>query len=240
MKIRNKYRIWAYRWGLIFSGIGLFLILLPSMADINMMNGGFALQFGGFFMLITAIISVFVLNKNAKLYDKLANFDNIIARWTLDAKSFAIYANYDKIERINKHKAMFWIISVISIFVGILLVLLGLEISIILQIIIGIIVFIWIVSRLAILATTRRSSKQKGEIIIAKEGGIINGELHNWSQLEAILTNVKITSIEEGLEVLEVYYSTLQRTGEVRYTARFPIPKGKLEEARMVEQTLME
>jgi len=239
MKIRNKYKIWATRWGLGLSAVGLFMILLPGMTGMDGMDGGFALQFGGGFIIIIALITIFVLMKNARLYQKLANFQNVIARWAVPVALQREYAEYDKSEDKAKYKAMFWFISIISIFVGLILILMGLEIGIIALIILGIIAFIWIVSRIAILAANSRGSTIKGDIIIAKEGGIINGNLHNWSQLEAYVVNCKIKKVSKTLHTFEVTYSTLQRTGEVHYTARFPFPAEMIEEIKRVEEVLM-
>jgi hypothetical protein len=239
MKIRNKYKIWANQWGLGFSGLGIFMILLPGMADIDGMDGGFALKMGGFFMIVVGLITYFVLIKNAKMYRRLANFQNVIARWTVPAAMYKEYAQYDKSADTARFKAMFWMIAVVSLVVGLILILMGLEFGIIAGIILGLIAFIWIVSRIAIWNTTLRSNTLKGDLIIAKEGGIINGNLHNWSQLLAHLVKCDIIKVSDTLQVFEVTYSTLQRTGEVQYTARFPFPIEQIEEIRRVEEVLM-
>lgn len=239
MKIRNKYKIWANQWGLGFSGLGLFMILLPGIADIDGMDGGFALKMGGFFMIVVGLITYFVLIKNAKMYSRLANFQNFIARWTIPAALYKEFAQYNKSEDTARFKVMFWIISIVSLFVGLILILMGLKFGIIAGIILGIIAFIWIVSRISIWSAKRRSNILKGDIIIAKEGGIINGNLHNWSQMAAYLVRCDIIKVSDTLHVFEVTYSTLQRTGEVQYTARFPFPIEQIEEIRKVEEVLM-
>jgi len=214
-------------------------MLYPGMSDMDGMNGGFALQFVGGFMLVTALITLIILMRNARMYQRLANFQNIIARWTVPTNIHKEYAEYDKSEDIEKFKAMFWIIAVISLLVGIILIIMGLEFATIALIIFGLIAFIWLVSRIAIVSAKSRANTIKGDIIIAKEGGIINETLHNWSQLGAYVVKCRINKVSKTLTTFEVTYSTLQRTGEVHYTARFPFPIEHIEEMKRVEEVLM-
>ena len=97
----------------------------------------------------------------------------------------------------------------------------------------------YIVSRIAIISARNRGNIIKGDVIIAKEGGIINETLHNWSQMGSYIRKSKIKKVSKTLQVLEVTYATLQRTGEVEYTARFPFPIEMAEEIKRVEEVLM-
>lgn len=240
MKIRNKYKIIAIRSLIIMGFIALGMILTPGIIGLDGMDGGFALKFVGFFVLIMALVTFGVYNKLGNVYKRLADFKGVIAKWEIPQQDYGAFAIYDYKETIGGHRAMRWIITIISLIVGLILIIAGAEADIMITIILCLIVFIWIVSFIAIAAAKRKLNVASGSVIIAREGAIINGNLHNWASIGCLLEGIELGSIETGLSVLEVSYSAPAKSGRNSFTARFPVPRGREAEAMSVSNILKE
>lgn len=240
MKIRNKYKIIAIRSLIIMGFIALGMILTPGIIGLDGMDGGFALKFVGFFVLIMALITFAVYNRLGNIYKRLADFKGVIAKWSVPQQDYKAFASYDYKETVSGHKMMRWIITIISLIVGLILIVAGAEAEIMIPIILSLIAFIWIVSFLAIAAAKSKLNVLSGEVLIAREGAIINGNLHNWSAMGCLLEGIELGSIETGLSVLEVSYSAPAKNGRNSFTARFPVPRGREAEAISVGNILKE
>ncbi|PKP02890.1 MAG: hypothetical protein CVU11_10460 [Bacteroidetes bacterium HGW-Bacteroidetes-6] len=238
--IKNKYKRITIRAGLILGLISLTLFFMPSMAGIDGMNGGFALQVFGFFIFITTIIVVVIYGRMANMYARLAKFESILAHWQIGTAEYARFIKYDIEKNIVGYRLMRKIISIITLVVGLILIIAGLEAIIVAYIIGGIILLIWFVSFLAIINQKSKSGNSGADIILSKEGGIINGELHNWSKMGNVLEGGGIGELEGKQYVLEIAYSAPNRGARVDVTARFPVPEGKLTEAEFILDKIMD
>lgn len=238
--IKNKYQRTAIRAGLMLGIISLTLLFLPPIAGIDGMDGGFALQFFGFFVLIMTIVVIVIYGRMGRMYARLANFESILAHWQIGKDEYASFIKYDIAENIKGFKLMRKSIFIISLVVGAILIIAGLEADIIAYIIGGLILLIWIVSFLAISGQKRKAGRDGADIILSKDGGIINGELHNWSKMGSALEGGGIGELDGKQYVLEIAYSVPNRGARVEVTARFPVPEGKLTEAEFILDKIMD
>lgn len=234
MQIRNKYKRIANRAALIFGLISLTMIFLPSLANIDGMDGGFALIFVGFFMLIVGIITVVIYGRMGKMFASMSRFESVLAQWHIGNQEYARFAAYDVKENTAGLRATRWLIISITAVVCIILAIAGMETGFVIVFGLSLMVFIYLVSLIAISSQKRKLLAREADIILAHDGGIINGTLHPWSKLSNRLEGTAIVEIEPGLYVMEIAYSTPNRGGRVDVAARFPIPEGKLTEAQYI------
>jgi MFS family permease len=229
--MNNPYKKSRNILGIFFLLGGILLLIISSSLD--KMDVKYALLLIGIFLILSSLIVVWIFNKYSKLFARLMRNENIIDKWTIEAALFKEFVQYDKEKEIYRFRFMFYFIAGISILVGLFLIIIGLEIAIIAAIIFGIIAFVWLVSRIAILSKKKQHFSGNASIIIAKEGGMLNKKLHNWSQLASRLSKSKIHTLSSQVLVLEIDYTVLQRTGEVEYCARFPIQNNKENKERL-------
>jgi hypothetical protein len=232
--IRNKYNITAAWCALIFGIISTALFITPSLAEIDGMDGGFAMIAIGVFLLIVGIITVVVFARMGKIYKSMSNFESILANWHINQAEYAIFAAYDVNENSKNLRFTRWMVIIITFIVGIFCAILGMELDFVIIFCLSLSVFIWLVSFLAILNQKRKLHKSEADIILAKDGGIINGTLHPWSKMNNLLESSAIIEIAPNLFVIEITYSFPNRGGRAETTARFPIPNGKLTEAQFI------
>ncbi len=229
--MNNPYKKSRNILGFLFLFGGILLLIISSSMD--KMDLKYALLLIGIFLMLSSFIIVWIFNKYSKLFERLMRNENIIDKWTVDADLFKEFVQYDKEKEVYRFRFMFYFIAGISIIVGVFLIIMGLEIMIISAIIFGIIAFVWLVSRIAIISKKKQHFSGNASIIIAKEGGMLNKKLHNWSQLASRVSKSKIHPLSSQVLVLELYYTVLQRTGEVEYCARFPIQNNKENKERL-------
>ncbi len=232
--IRNKYKIIATRSALIFGMITLALFMIPSMTGMDGMDGGFAMGAFGVFTFIIGVVTVVIYSRMGKMYASMSRFDNVLAHWKTGSQEYAKFAAYDVRENTAALRSTRWLVIIITAVVCVILGVAGMEPGFLLIFGPALMVFIWLVSFLAIQSQRRKLLERDAEIIIATDGGIINGTLHPWSKMQNRLESAGIVEIESGLFVMEINYSTPNRGGRVDVTARFPIPDGKLVEAQHI------
>lgn len=245
MKIRNKYKIWATRWGIGLTAIGLFMILYPAMSDMKGMDMARGLLFGGsIILLLMTIIIVLILMKKARRFNHLTKSQNIITQFTVPAYLLKEYVEYflNKYKYIEGFRILFWVFSIFFLFLGIIMIIYGADFSIISLITLGLIALTYIVCRIVIISAKNKKNTIKGDVIIAREGGIFDETLYYWSQKDYYFKNIEIEKVSKTLQVLEVTYATkrfyyLYGTDFTRI-ARFPFPAEMIEEIKRVVEIL--
>ena len=238
--INNKYKRIANRSALIFGLITLGLFMIPSLTNMDGMDGGFAMMFIGVFMFIVGLITFIIYARMGKIFASMANFEAVLAKWHIGQLEYSKFAAYDVKETTAGLRSTRWLVIVITAVVGIILAIAGMEAGFVIIFCLSLMVFIWIVSALAIQSQKKKLLQSEANILLARDGGIINGTLHAWSKLRNQLEGAAIVEIEPSLFVMEITYSSPNRGGRVETTARFPIPDGKLIEAQFILDKIME
>ncbi len=225
----NRKQTYAIIW-LCLTLAFLACILLPFIADIDMMNGGGAMIFIGFIMFITGAIVTPFYFKLAKKFSNIVSGKNILAYWIYDAAEWGEYAEGELRKRKKEKWAMFWFITLIGIVVNIILCIAkpaGLFFFVIEQFVL--MAIIGITAYLSYSLPHQKNVRNMGRAIIAPNGVYLNGSFHSWQGLSARFESVRLTDNDT---ILQFTYSALVRYGQrENYTVNVPIPRNQLSTA---------
>jgi hypothetical protein len=229
LKPPNPARITSNVWWGI-TAASIFVIFLPGIIGVDGFNGGFAVSFLGFFLVIMGVIIAVIYMRRASTLDNIFEGKNVLAHWTYPRDEWIEYAEKEyKRDRAGK-KQLFIVIAVIALVIGIIFFLADHKG--------GLWVLAMMVALIAILAFTawftawynhRENIKYLGEAYITPDAVYLNRQLHIWDGLGSWLASVKIK--DDTSPYLEFKYMALTRTVVQEYDANVPIPKGKEQEA---------
>jgi hypothetical protein len=223
--------------GLLVSFIGLILLILPLVIEMDLMNGGFALMFISFALIIPAgLITAVIYGMRAYTLQNILNGKNQLAHWKYTPAEWKKYADEEYKRESSDKMMLFYVLVVISVLVCFGLIILADDKEAALMVsafMFGLIVFI----RLLIYFTTRNTYKQNrdsvGEVYIGRNGVLINKSFHSWNFLSR-LEDVRITNDNK---IIEFEYSSISKQGRDYSVARAPIPEGREQEAITVQET---
>ena len=224
--------------GLLISFIGLILLILPLVIDMDLMNGGFALMFVSFALIIPAgLITAVVYGIRSYTLQNILNGKNQIVHWKYTPVEWKKYADEEYKRESTDKMMLFYILVVISILVCFGLFIFADDKEAALMVtafMFGLIVFI----KLLIYFTTKNTYKQNrnsiGEVYIGRNGILINKSFHSWNFLSR-LEDVRLNNDEK---IIEFEYSSVSKQGRNYVVARAPIPEGREKEAITVQETL--
>ncbi len=234
MNFYKKVSRIAWVVALIFL-IGIFL---PEYFGIDGMNGGFALSvFSGFFAMV-AIITAIIYGMYGKKFTSVMKGENVIARWEYSKEEWDKYTEEEHKRNKEGKTFLFYIVSGWAVFFGILFPIFDFENGIWVSAVMGgLILLIGFVAFTSIWYDHRRNLKKRGEILIAKGGVILNGQLHNWEGPMAKFHGVALCE-DKKQPYLQFDYQAGQEIHQ--YSARIPIPEGKMEEAEAIVRKFMD
>lgn len=212
----------------------IFLIFLPSIIGLDGMDGGFALGFVSFFMVIMSIVVIFIYRSRAKQLDNILAGEGRIAVWKYAPDEWERFTRIDFEEEKKAKKFLFTLVSVICVVVGIILWI-AIEDILIMFISLGIIPVVAVPAFLAPRMRFKKLKNSEGKALISENGVIVGKMFHLWVKLGARLDQVVLVTDEQP-PILEFHYSMPTRTGRQEEVARVPVPGNKMEEAaRIVE-----
>lgn len=233
--LNNPQKTVAFSW-LAVSGFALMMMGLPFAIDMDMMNGGFALIFISFFVMLMGIITSVIYFVRAKTLDKLLSGQELLAYWIYNPQEWQRYTEKEfEISKFEKVPLLI-LVSVISLIIGGIFAIADPEA--------GLVVFIVMLGLIALLSGIvfvvprlrhKHNQNSLGYAYIGTKGLYLNGYFHNWNMLGASLDSVSI--IMDEIPMLEILYSFPTRTGRQEETVRIPIPQGQMAMAeRIVRQ----
>jgi hypothetical protein len=224
-----------YMW-LAITLLAAFGVFAPYIFDMDGFNGGYALAFLSLVLAITGLFVTIMYRGRARMLDAIVSGQNLLAHWTYSTEEWQSYTEKaDKMERADKW-ALFRLVAIISIVVGIGFWLFHRES--------GFFAVFFIVGLLALLAvvvliTTSydhwQNRRYHGEVYLAREGALVNRQVHLWQGWGATLEGV---GYREKDSILEITYSTPGRSNRNDYTLRVAVPAGQEQTARMVRAEL--
>ena len=91
MRPPNPPRITSNVWWGI-TEVSLFIIFLPQIIGLTGFDGGFAVTFLGFFLVIVGVIVAVIYMKRASTLDKIFGGKDLLAHWTYPPEEWAEYA----------------------------------------------------------------------------------------------------------------------------------------------------
>ncbi len=231
--------------GLLITAVGVLMLLLPSLTEMEMMAGGYALQFVGLFVLITGVVTLWFYRARATVLARLFAGEGLLAHWTVDALQVQKQATTELAETRERNRGLFWITAILFVVIGIPVLVVPtwrdlLRGDSIAVVIVGCYfavvpllgLFAWGMPRLAY----RRAVQAGAEVYIGQDGVFVNGALHTWKQPFTDLRRVRFKR-QARPPALEFDIRTLTRLGVVyfkTYTVTVPVPAGQEEQAENV------
>lgn len=224
---RRIVRLW-----IILLFVFIFLIFLPSIIGLDGMDGGFALGFVSFFMVIMSIVVILIYRSRANQLDRILAGEGRLAVWKYEPYEWEKFTAIDFEEEKKAKKFLFFLISAICVIVGVILLVLVRDI-LILYISLGIIPVVAIPAFLAPRMRYNKLKKSEGKVLISEKGVIVGRMFHLWVKLGARLDQVVLVT-DEYPPILEFHYSMPTRNGRQEEVARVPVPSGKMDEAERI------
>jgi len=229
--MKNSQRRIVRLW-IILMFVFIFLIFLPSIIGLDGMDGGFALGFVSFFMVIMSLVVILIYRSRAKQLDRILAGEGRLAVWKYAPDEWERFINIDFEEEKKTKKFLFFLISGICVVVGIILLLVVKDI-LIFFISLAIIPVVAIPAFLAPRARYSKLKNSEAKVLISEKGVIVGRMFHLWVKLGARLDQVVLVT-DEYPPILEFHYSMPTRNGRQEEVARVPVPAGKMDEAERV------
>jgi len=219
--------------GLVLILVGIAMMVVPALAGMDGMNGGYALGFVGAFVIIMGLIVAAVYWRRAATARRILAGENWLVHWTYEPDEWRRYAEQEFSLDTQEKRGLFWLVVVIMAVVGLVFIIADPEAGIwVAAVLAGVAVllafFAFVMPRLA----HRRRLRVAGQAIIASEGVYLAGSLHVWRQLGSRLTHVSI--VGEDPAMIEFQIEAPTRTGTQVYPVRVPIPRGQEAVAQQV------
>jgi len=224
---RRIVRLW-----IIFLFVFIFLIFLPSIIGLDGMDGGFALGFVSFFMVIMSIVVILIYRSRANQLDRILAGEGRLAVWKYEPYEWEKFTAIDFEEEKKAKKFLFFLISAICVIVGVILLVLVRDV-LIFYISLAIIPVVAIPAFLAPRMRYNKLKKSEGKVLISEKGVIVGRMFHLWVKLGARLDEV-VLATDEYPPILEFHYSMPTRNGRQEEVARVPVPSGKMDEAERI------
>ncbi len=224
----QKKNIWI---SLGFGLLGVFMMMAPSLLDINIMNGGGALIFIGILIFLTSIPVAVMFYKRFRLLDSILNGRNVLVHWRYEPQLWAQYADEEEVRNRAGKIQLFLIIAGFAFVVGLLFFIIDPEeggLATFLTML-GLIVVIGITAFLSIRIKARRNRTAVPEVYIAPDGIYFNRDLHSWKHVGSHLDSVRI--VEARVPVIEFVYAYMSKQGMDYVNVNVPIPAGEMEHA---------
>jgi len=229
--------------GLAILIAGGVCILLPQSADIDMMQGGFALQFVGFFLVIVGGIVTTLYGYRALRLVSMFRGRKLLAHWRYDPVQAEAQAQRELEQTRQRNLVLLLIVAGFVVVCTLLFTLYGFlegegdDMPLFVAIMAGVLL---VVAAFALVMPSfqyRRAQKGGREAIIAENGLYASGVLHTWNVPLSMLDGVTLE--EEGGQVRLVFHlRSLSRTSVTAYqsyTVEVPVPSGEEETARRIE-----
>ena len=253
MRIRRNPEFTGVVVGLVILGAGALLILLPLLLDMDMMQTGFALQSGGFFLVVVGLITTVLFGYRVRRLKAILGGSRLLAHWVYDPVQLKDQADKDLQSTKARNRGLLLIVASFFAFFTLLFVVIGIVsgegdhmpvfVGTMAAVLLVVAAFAFGMPHLQ----HRRALGSSGEAYVAEDGLVINGALHTWDAPLAghsygALEEVRL--VEDGTQPCLVFsLRSLSRASATLYQAysvEVPVPPGNEAAARWVEQHFRE
>lgn len=219
--------------GLVTAAVGVTMIVVPGLAGMDMMGGGYALNFIGIFVVIVGAVVIVFYRARAATLQKILAGENLLAHWHYEPGEWQRYAGAEFEREKTEKRALFWLVTAITVVIGGACLIFDPEA--------GKWVALVLIGMLAILAVLafgaphleyRRNQRSAGEALISPDGVYLNGRLHLWNRLGSRLVGVSL--VEGDPAAIEFTIAYPSRTGTQEDVVWVPIPRGQEAVAQQV------
>jgi hypothetical protein len=217
---------------------------VPLLVEMDMMGGGFALQFGGLFLVVTGAITAAIFGYRVARLESLFAGKNLLAHFVYDPLQAGRQAQRDLQETKARNRMLFLVVAGFMIACIVLFTAYGYlsgegdSMPGFVGLMLGILLLVAAAAFGVPYLQYRRAMRSSPEAYIATNGLYINGALHTWNPPLAGLNGVSLVADEEGTRLV-FDLSTMSRTsatGYETYTVEVPVPPGEEAVARKVEE----
>lgn len=242
MKTRRNSEITGLIAGVVVTAAGGLLILLPFLAHLDMMGGGYALQFLGLFLVLFGLVTAAIFGQRAARLSSIFSGEKLLAHWVYDSAQVEEQAQRDRHQTRKTNLGLFLVIAGFMLACIVLFAVYGYasgQQDSMPWFIGGMVGVLLLLAALAFgmpYIQYRRAVRSSHEAIIAMNGLYVNGALHIWNAPLASLDGVSF--VEDGAGA-RLVFCLRSRTGigaTEAYTVEVPVPYGQEEAARKVEE----
>ncbi len=228
MKRRNGQARAAVAWGAV-SAIGMAGALLPLVWEVEGMEGGYALAFGGGVLAVCGAMAAWVFALRARILVRLFSGTGQLAHWTYPESEQAAHADRECAAGRTRNRALFRVIAAVCTAIALLYLLADPDaVGVTLPVLIGSLLLS--AAGAELWPRLRRWGRQRGvpEAIVSLEAVYLLGTLHTWTLLGAHIEDCEVTP--GRTPELSISYSPGMLGGRRPASAAVPVPPG--EEAR--------
>lgn len=233
------------RVGASLSLAGVAMLLLPSLTGMEGMNGGYALRFVGFFVLLAGLLTWWIYRGRVALLERIWAGQGLLAHWTYDPVAARQHAERNYAEQRSQNKSLFLLMAAMLLVAGFFILIVpmlrgedllvgGVALYFAVIPLLGWVA--WLTPRLAY----RRALQAGAEAYVAQDGAYAGGALYAWSLPFTRLERVRLQRKHDGL-LLQIDIGTLTRVGWLQYrtdTLSVPVPAGQDEQAEQAAAAL--
>jgi hypothetical protein len=236
--IRNNDTIGAWIGGLI-ALLGVLFMLMPGMIGMDMMKSGFGMMFIGLFVVIIGLITTVLFGQRARAMDRILADKNILAHWTYDENESRQQVEQEFSSQVASNRSTFmimlaWFVVIGGGFVGYSLMKDG-EVDLLFVVLFfGTLVLLGLVAFFAPILARRQALRASREVIIARNGLVLNGALHTWVAPLNKLVGVQYQADANGRSLnFEIRYLTrASMTATTTYIVTVPVPAAQQQQAQ--------
>lgn len=244
IKVQNSEKT-GVRIGALIALAGLALMVLPSLFGVDMMSLGYALGFFGLFLLISGLITALIFRARVRAMDRLLAGDKVLAHWTYQEfeGQQQVETEYKRLTERNRSLYLvmvFWFVLIGGVFVVADYVRNEEVNGLFIGLMLGCLLIVSIAAFLAPILWRRGASKASRQVIISRNGVVMNDALHSWKGPLERLAGVEYRQDPDGPALVFSirYFSRIEPVTGSLETVVVPVPPGEQEAARRVVSTL--
>jgi len=222
----------------------LFLFIFPFVADMDMMDWGYAMICFSGFLFVAGTITFFMFTYRAIRLHHILNGKNILAHWKYPASEYEEEAKKKLESEKARNKILisivwFFFVVITLGFIG-LAILEGEEDSLGLFVAImgGVLFVVTSFSLFMPHVHYKLALHNSSEALISKDGLFFMGQLHTWNKPFFILKNVHLDEKIKNLVFEIKYFTKLGWYKYEDYEVAVPIPNGEIVSAKNVVKAL--
>ena len=227
--------------GIALIAIGALLILLPVLTGMDMMEGGYALQFAGLFLVLSGLVTAGIFGQRAARLNSILSGKDLLAHWIYDPAQVEKRAQQDRQETKRENLSLFLVIAGFMLACIILFTVYGYatgegdNMPLFVALMVGVLLIVAVFAFGMPYVQYRQAVRSNHEAMIAANGLYINGAVHIWNAPLATLDGVSLVEDEgEARLVFHLRYRTGIAATET-YTVEVPVPAGEEEAAHRIE-----
>jgi hypothetical protein len=218
-------------FGLALATLGLILVFAPSFLAMDMMSGGYALQFIGLMVALSGLVVAWFYAARAAVLDHMLDGRGVLAHWTHDLDEYRRQVNNEYAQRLQDNRNLLKLTAVIMLIVDAAVFTIPLlrgedVLPLVLVLYFGLLLILALAALGAPWLAHRRALQASTDVYISEEGIYQHGRLDTWKQPFWELKRVRFNP-QAGKEALEFDLRYLTRLGWVHYettTVRVLVP----------------